>query len=266
MKRIQIFAILIGLLAVIAMGYQDAQGGQNKKNKKTFTDSFMFDQCGGFSTEGINPFFVLTPGYQLVLGGEDNGEIINLTITVLDQTKTITGVDLGGGVIADVETRVVEEREWVGNLLIEVSHNYFAICNRTNDAVYFGEDVFICEDGLDENANGFTCNGGEPSHEGAWLAGQPAGQADEAKPGIIMPGTVLLGARYMQEIAPGVALDRAEITSLNETVETDAGTFTNCLETFETTPLEKKSKDFKLYCPGIGLVQDADLLLISFGP
>jgi hypothetical protein len=70
----------------------------------------------------------------------------------------------------------------------------------------------------------------------------------------------------MQEIAPGVALDRAEITSIDETVETELGTFENCLKTLETTALEKNAKEFKLYCPGIGLVQDADLQLISFGP
>jgi hypothetical protein len=255
---------VIGVLAIIATGYEPAQAG--KKTQKAFTDSFMLDQCGGFSTEGSNPFFILNSGFELVLGGEDEGEVINLTITVLDQIKMINGVDLGNGVVADISTRVVEERERVGDALVEVSRNYFAICNRTNDVIYFGEDVFICADGLDENGGNFLCNGQEPSHEGAWLAGQPAGQEDEARPGLIMPGTVLLGARYMQETAPGVALDRAEITSIDKTVETDLGTFENCLETFETTPLEKKAKEFKVYCPGIGLVQDADLTLISFGP
>jgi len=58
-----------------------------------------------------------------------------------------------------------------------------------------------------------------------------------------------------------VARDRAEITSLTESVETPAGKFTNCLKTKETTPLEKGTTEYKLYAPGIGLVQDGDLLL-----
>lgn len=80
-----------------------------------------------------------------------------------------------------------------------------------------------------------------------------------------MPGLVLLGARYYQEIAPKVAMDRAEIVSLNETKQTPAGAFTNCLKTEETTPLEPKGKEYKLYAPGIGLIQDEDLLLTKYG-
>lgn len=53
-----------------------------------------------------------------------------------------------------------------------------------------------------------------------------------------MAGLVLLGARYYEEIAPGVALDRAEIISINETINTPAGKFTSCLKKEETTPLE----------------------------
>jgi hypothetical protein len=36
--------------------------------------------------------------------------------------------------------------------------------------------------------------------------------SDNARAGIIMPGTPLLGSRYYQEIAPEVALDKAEIS------------------------------------------------------
>jgi len=72
---------------------------------------------------------------------------------------------------------------------------------------------------------------------------------------------VLLGARYFQEIAPEVAMDRAEITSLTEVVETPAGTFKKCLKTRETTPLEPDAEEFKWYAPGIGLIQDGVLKL-----
>jgi hypothetical protein len=96
-------------------------------------------------------------------------------------------------------------------------------------------------------------------HEGAWLSG-----VQGARFGLIMPGTPLLGARYYQEMAPKVAQDRAEVVSLTEKLKTPAGTFENCLKTEETTPLER-GKEYKLYAPGIGLIQDGDLKLSRSG-
>jgi hypothetical protein len=42
-----------------------------------------------------------------------------------------------------------------------------------------------------------------------------------------MHGTPKLGMKYYQEIASRVAMDRAEIVSLNDTCKTPAGTFSN---------------------------------------
>src|ERR1041385_878276 len=61
-----------------------------------WTESFSVAKDEWAST-GRNPFFVLEPGYQLYLESAKH----TLTITVLDETKVIDGV----------ETRVVEERE-----------------------------------------------------------------------------------------------------------------------------------------------------------
>jgi hypothetical protein len=80
-----------------------------------------------------------------------------------------------------------------------------------------------------------------------------------------MPGTFLLGSRYAQEIAPGVAQDRAEHVAEGLEVETDAGTFRNCVEVTETTPLEPGAESTKVYCPRVGLVADNDLLLVEIG-
>ena len=77
-----------------------------------------------------------------------------------------------------------------------------------------------------------------------------------------MPGLNLVGARYFQEVAPDVALDRAETLSVTETMETPAGTFTNVLKTKETSGLEK-GKEFKFYAPEVGLIHDADLGLVG---
>lgn len=150
-----------------------------------------------------------------------------LTITVLHETKKVDGV----------ECRVVEEKETEGGKVKEKSRNYFAISKRTNSVFYFGEDV-----------------------GGAWLSGEKG-----AKFGLMMPGTLLLKAKYYQEIAPGVAMDRAEILSMTETVITPAGTFKHCLKIKETTPLDANENEHKFYAPGIGLVQEGELKLVKYG-
>ncbi len=78
-------------------------------------------------------------------------------------------------------------------------------------------------------------------------------------PGLIMPGTFLLGSRYFQEVAPEIALDRAEHVDMGLTVETPAGTFNNSVMLLETTPLDPSAKDIKVYAPGAGLIVDGTI-------
>ena len=202
-----------------------------------FADTFAEAQ-GGWTSVGRNPYFVLEPGWQLVLEGEEDGETARLTITVLDQTRTVTGV----------ETRVVEEREEEDGELVEVSRNYMAISSLTGALGYFGEEVDIYEDGR------------VVKHDGAWLAGE-----DGARFGLLLPGSPRVGARFYQEVAPGAALDRAEITGLFETLVTPAGRFERCLQVRESSALERGS-EVKLHAPGIGLVQEEHLRLVRYGP
>ena len=121
------------------------------------------------------------------------------------------------------------------------------MCKPTNNAIYFGEDVDIYE------------NGEKVSQEGAWLAGQ-----NDSKAGMIMPGKVEVGLRYYQEIAPGVAEDRARIVSVNGSMVTPAGTFDQVLKTEETNPLKPEEKEFKFYAPGIGLIQEEAIKLVNY--
>lgn len=203
-----------------------------------FTSDFRLDQCN-FTSTGRNPYFILEPGFQLILEGFEGKEFVRLQITVLHETKTVAGV----------KTRVVEEFETKDSQLVEVSRNYFALCEQNGGVFYFGEDVDNYDGGVIVN------------HDGSWLAGE-----NGAEPGLIMPGLALLGARYFQEVAPEVALDRAEILSLSVVLETPAGTFENVLKTEETTPLEPNAKEVKFHAPGVGLIQDSTLKLVWFSP
>jgi hypothetical protein len=187
-------------------------------------------------TSGESRYFVLKPGYRLTLEGRESGKPVKLAITVLDETQVIGGVT----------TRVVEERESRGGELIEVSRNFLAIHPSTGDVYYFGEDVDMYNAGR------------VVSHEGAWRHG-----SNGARFGLLIPGSPRVGMRFYQELAEGVAMDRAEVVGVTDKVRTRAGTFAGCLRTKETTPLEKGATEFKVYAPGVGLVKDGDLQLVS---
>lgn len=223
----------ISILCVLFLAGIVSATAQNNNQSKQFTEDLMQKDCT-FETSGRNQFFILEPGYQLTLENKNGGKLI---ITVLNETRKI----------GSVETRIVEENESENGKPVEISRNFFAICKQTGSVYYFGEEVDLFK------------NGKMTEGEDAWIAD------GKNKAGVAMPGLALLGARYYQEIAPGRAMDRAEIISTSETKQTPAGNFTNCLKTEETTPLEPKEKEYKLYAPGIGLIQDEDLLLTKYG-
>ena len=184
---------------------------------------------------GRNPYFILEPGYYIVLRDQAKNQV---TVTVLDETRVVAGV----------EARVVEERELAKGQLVEVSRNFFAIHKDSHDALYFGEEVDTYKDGK------------VVGHEGTWLAG-----VDGAKAGLMMPGRARIGYRHYQEQAPGVAMDRAEILSTSEKLDTPAGKLANVLKVEETTLLESGEHEFKYYAPGIGIVKDEQMLLVEHG-
>lgn len=72
-------------------------------------------------------------------------------------------------------------------------------------------------------------------------------------------GEFLVGSRYFQEMAPGVAMDRAENIKRGLTVGVPAGHYTDAVKVKETSPLEPSSKGAKIYSPGIGLVVDGKI-------
>ncbi|MFX1394030.1 MAG: hypothetical protein ACFFAH_10690 [Promethearchaeota archaeon] len=185
-----------------------------------------------------NTYFNLTIGYQIILEGEEEGDHIKVVITVLNRTENVSGI----------ETRVVEEREFEDGEIIEISYNYIAICNETNDIIYFGEAVDNYEGGVFK------------SHEGAWRADTP-----DNEPGILMPGMFILSDRYYQEYAPEDALDRAENIGSGITFSTPLGIKSDCILTKESTPLEPTILEYKAYAPGIGIIADENLVITSEG-
>ncbi len=218
------FCSLFFLVLAVAMPAQQPQ----KVKPRDWGRTFSVDKANLTDT-GRNTYFVLEPGHRLTF---QHG-VDTLIVTVLEDTKIVDGV----------KTRVVLERETSGGHLAEVSRNYFAIDKVSGDLYYFGEDV-------DEYAGGKVTG-----HGGAWLSG-----VDGARFGLMIPGKPKPGDRYYQEMAPGVAMDRAEVVSVTETAKVPAGSFANVLHTRESSAIESGSED-KWYAPGVGLIKDADFEL-----
>jgi hypothetical protein len=197
--------------------------------ERDYRDAFPVDRAD-LADSGRSRFFVLEPGHRLHF---EHGKS-TLDVTVLDETRVVDGV----------RTRVVEEREATDGRLVEVSRNYFAIDRKTGDVYYFGEAVDVYK------------HGKIAEHEGAWESG-----AAGARFGLMVPSSPKPGDRFYQEIAPGVAMDRAEVVAVDETIVTPAGTFEHCLRVKETSPLEPGTSH-KVYAPGVGLVRDDEMLLV----
>ncbi|MBI2565897.1 MAG: hypothetical protein HYV63_02525 [Candidatus Schekmanbacteria bacterium] len=238
MRRVSAKALSLASLMVAGSASFPATPTPADGDSHAFTEDFLIEGCT-FSSSGRNSYFVLEPGHQLILDGTEGKEEIRVVITVLNDTEVISGV----------RTRVVEEYETIDGALAEVSRNFFALCKETGNMFYFGEDVDIYE------------NGEVVGHAGAWRAG-----TDGALPGVFVPGSPMLGARYFQEVAPNVALDRAEVLRLDAVVDTPVAVFNRCLETEETTPLEPNARDTKIYAPGVGLIVDGSKILVGLTP
>ena len=222
------FAIVV-LLGISGCAHSAAATGSDDSYRATFDV-----ERGRLAATGASSYISLEPGTVHTYRGADS----TLTIRVLDETRVIDGVT----------TRIIEEREESGGKLVEVSRNFFAIDPARGDVYYFGEEV-------DHYRNDAVTG-----HGGSWLAGIAG-----ARFGLALPGKPFLGDRFQQEIAPGVAMDRVEIVGTNDRVETPAGVFEHCVHAKETTPLES-DVGHKWYAPGVGLVRDDEVVLVSWTP
>ena len=222
---------MVASLCVIA--YLSTSGAaQNVSN--TFTS--VFPNETSFVSKGTNPFWILTPGFHAILEGQKNGNTSKVDITVTNGTHTTAD-----GFV----TRVVKELDYVNGQLIETTDDYLAISTRTNSVYYFGEAATQFQ------------NGQVVGHSGSWESG-----VNGAHFGMLMPGTVLLGARFQQEVAPGIALDQSQIVNMEVSITVPAGTFQHCVVLQDTSGLTPTGHaETKVFCPGVGEVQDEEVVL-----
>ena len=183
--------------------------------------------------EGIdNPYLPLEPGNRWVY--ESSGvDPERVTVTVTEETREVQGVTttVVHDVVRDSEGTVVED-----------TFNWFAQ-DAAGNVWYFGEDTTEYDDR------------GRPDDSGSWEAG-----VDGAQAGVAMLAEPRVGDGYQQEFYPGQAEDRGVVLSVDESVNVAFGSFTDVLQTEDTTPLEAGLVERKYYAPGVGLVLEETVL------
>ncbi len=207
---------LAGLLAACSGG----GGGFPEPNV-----AIAFDAADFTGGPVDNPFYPLTPGTMYVYEGDTADGLERVEVEVTANTKTILGV-------VCVEVR---DREFLDGELIEDTLDWFAQ-DADGNVWYFGEDTKKIEGGV------------VVSTEGSWEAGVAG-----AQPGIIMLATPAAGQVYMQESAPGIAEDRAQVVALNQSETTPLATYNGCVLTEDFNPLDAEVEE-KFYAPGVGLI------------
>ena len=228
MNKLYILVLAVGVLAIGAW-YM----GLWPENSTTPDEVYNPEiNPADFTTVINNTYFSLPVGRTFVYEGEAADGVERIEITISGETKAVLGV----------ETLVYRDKVWLDRILIEDTRDYLAQNSVTGDVWYFGEDVDNYEDGELKD------------HDGAWLAG-----IDGAKPGIWMKANPQVADQYREEYYVGEAEDMAEIVSITESVEVPQGSYTNCLETKNWTPLEPGLVEFKYYCSEVaGLVLETN--------
>lgn len=179
--------------------------------------------------EGVdNPWLPLAPGSRWRYRVVEDGEVVGrVAVTVTDEAKRVAGVPVTvvRDVVRDRDGDLVEEsRDWVAQ-------------DTAGNVWLFGEDT--------------TSSAGRRSTGDSWEAGRQGAQA-----GLLMPATPRVGDGYEQEHREGVAEDRTRVLALDGEAQVPAGTFTDLVETEETSPLEPGLVEHTSYARGVGPVRE----------
>ncbi|MCE4566207.1 hypothetical protein INQ51_17940 [Maribellus sp. CM-23] len=193
---------------------------------KTFLPNFPGAEA--FVTGFTNQYLAFETGKVFYYAGETEDGEETIIVSVTDETKMIMGV----------EATVVRDVAYLDGEMVEKTDDWYAE-DKDGNVWYFGEYSEEYEDGELVGT------------EGSWEAG-----VDGAMPGVLMFSNPKMGMKYQQEYYEGEAEDMAMVIDLHKMVEIDLGTFEDCLETMEWTPLEPGAREHKFYKTGVGLLME----------
>lgn len=185
-----------------------------------------------------NPYFPLASGYSRDYSGtaqdKDGKPVVERDVL------TFVGA---GPVLGGVQTVMVLDNAWQGDVHVEEAKDYYAQ-DRDGNVWYLGEDVT----NFNYDASGTLT--GTDSH-GSWRVG-----VNDAVPGFAMPASPQPGFAYEQEHSPkDEAMDVGEIMALDGTLTGPTGTYTDVLTVFETSSIDPDLREVKYYAKGVGMIR-----------
>jgi hypothetical protein len=194
-------------------------------------------------TEIDNQYFPLVPGTTMTYEAETE-----------DGPERIIVEVLGTRMVAGINTRVVRDRVFVDDLLVEDTHDWYAQDDDGN-VWYMGEEV----DNYNYDDDGELI---DIDHEGAWEAGKDVADVGSiAIAGIIMPAQPQPGQSYRQEYYQGEAEDMAYIVRLDAEAELDGEVACeDCLQVLEWNPQDPGVLEYKFHKPGVGVILEEALV------
>jgi hypothetical protein len=230
------------------------KGGEGSKRTQggarvTFSSFKDWELKGeNLSPRGHNPYyFPLKPGFKFIMEYPDHpwGHY-RKEVVVLEKTEPMEFPGIG-----KFEAAVIQEEEFFDGVYDQQSHNWFAIDKTTNAMYAFGEVSWE----IDQI--------GRKVFAGTWRVGEPDGNG-VAEPGMLMPGTFNIGARYIFDGHEAETYGYTENMENRITMTTPAGTFQNCVRVREYSLTNPSDVTDKWWCPGVGLTRDtSDGVLVA---
>jgi len=188
-----------------------------------------------------NPYHPFTPDAVKVFHGKKDGKASVIVDLYLETTRAFQ-LDA-----TSVATHVLQETEFAGGQLVEISHNFFAQADDGN-VYYFGELVDTYD------------NGAVSGHEGSWLVGGPTDPGDPAitanapAPTVFMVASPKVGDTFKPEDLFPTVDETVTVKAVGLKVGTPAGKFSNSIRVEETTQLEDPPET-KWYTRGVGVIK-----------
>jgi len=195
---------------------------------------------GGFgpgSARITNRYLPISEFDRCVLQGNDGGQRLRIVRILMDRTKVIhfRGREVRAAVVRDTVRNLRSDRR------IEKTIDYFAQ-DRRGGVHYLGEDV---DEYLPD---------GSVSHEGQWRVGR-----NGAHLGLLMPAEPAAGRRFRSENAPGIAIEKDRVVSLDGTETVRGQTYDHVMKIREHATVPKPDEfETKTYARGVGVITEAN--------
>lgn len=218
--------VVLGLLLVTSFG-----GHRALAAPPTFTNPLVI----------TNPYHPFPPGGVKVFAGRSERTASVIVDIYLTSTRTFR---VNG---TDVPTRILQETEFEGGDIMEISQNFFAQAD-DRTVFYFGEIVDAYENGV------------VVGHGGSWLVGGPTMPGDPPDagnapaPAVFMPAAPMVGDSFKPEDLFPIVDETGTVKKVGRRVRVPAGRFDNTIQVLETSRLPG-SDETKWYAAGVGVVK-----------